>query len=499
MSETPKKYTRRQIMAGAATALIVGGFESAEAAKSYPFTLGVASGDPLPDSVVLWTRLAPDPLNGGGMGLQAEHVRWEIADAESFRSIVQSGATSAMPEWGHSIHIDVKGLKPSRTYWYRFHTDKHTSPVGRTRTAPSIFSNPDRVRFAFASCQNFEHGYYTAHQHMSRDEIDFVVFLGDYIYEGGRTNFYSRIHNSKTVYSLDDYRNRYALYKSDKDLQACHAAHPWIVTWDDHEVENNYAGMRSEKKKRKISFAERRRNAYRAYYEHMPLRLTSRPNGISMRLYRPFQFGTLIDLNILDTRQYRTPLPRSSTEMRSPISNILGKPQEAWLYDRFGKSQAIWNVVAQQVIMTEISEGLKWADKWSGYRASRERLFEALKNKNVSNPVILSGDHHRNWAANLLQDFDDQDSLVIGTEFVGTSISSNGDGKDMTRKGKKRLDNNPHLKFFNYQRGYVRLDVSPEIWRTDFQVVEYVSSPGAKLKTRASFVVERDAPGAIRA
>ena len=149
--------------------------------------------------------------------------------------------------------------------------------------------------------------------------------------------------------------------------------------------------------------------------------------------------------------------------------------------------------------MTEISEGLKWADKWSGYRASRERLFEALKNKNVSNPVILSGDHHRNWAANLLQDFDDQDSLVIGTEFVGTSISSNGDGKDMTRKGKKRLDNNPHLKFFNYQRGYVRLDVSPEIWRTDFQVVEYVSSPGAKLKTRASFVVERDAPGAIRA
>ncbi|MBT3766121.1 MAG: alkaline phosphatase [Rhodospirillaceae bacterium] len=485
-------------MAGAATALMVGGMGGAQAGSDYPFTLGVASGDPFPDSVVLWTRLAPDPLNGGGMLPKPQNVHWEMATDSGFKKIVQTGKTVAHPAWAHSVHVDVKGLQPGRSYWYRFHTAKFTSPIGRTRTAPSPFSKPEQVRFAFASCQNYEQGYYTAHRHMSRENLDFVLFLGDYIYENGAWPIFPRKHNSDEILSLNDYRNRYALYKSDQDLQACHAAHPWIVTWDDHEVENNYAGLIPGKKVSEIPFTKRRENAYRAYYEHMPLRVMSQPDRLKMRLYRYFVYGNLMDMNVLDTRQFRTPLPKTNAAMQNLSATILGPAQEAWLYRRLGRTRAIWNVLAQQVIMADMVAGHNMFDKWSGYQASRNRLFHVLRENKVPNPIVLSGDNHRNWVADLLADFDDSDSQIIGTEFIGTSISSNGDGRDMTRKGRKRLKKNPHFKFFNYQRGYVRAEVSPKKWQTDFRVVDHVSSPGADIKTRASFIVEQGKPGAQR-
>src|SRR5687767_1241354 len=254
-----------------------------------PFQLGVASGDPSSDGFVLWTRLCPKPLEGGGMDPEPVEVSWQVAADESMSKIVRKGRAIATPEWGHSVHVEVSGLQPGRWYWYQFKVGNETSPKGRTRTFPENNSVADSLRFAFASCQHYETGYFTAYQHMVREELDLIVHLGDYIYEGGISNERGRPrkHNSKKIFSVDEYRNRYALYKSDRDLQAAHAHAPWIVTPDDHEVENNYADEISEVLyTRRKDFLLHRARAYQAYYEHMPLRRSSLPQGPDIQLFR---------------------------------------------------------------------------------------------------------------------------------------------------------------------------------------------------------------------
>ncbi|MBD2018750.1 alkaline phosphatase D family protein, partial [Leptolyngbya sp. FACHB-36] len=272
------------------------------------FSLGVASGEPLPDGVVLWTRLAPEPLNGGGMPPQPMSVQWQVAVDEQMRRVVQRGTTIAVPELAHSVHVEVNGLEPARWYWYRFQAGDQQSSIGRTRTAPALTSHVDRLRFAFASCQHYEHGYYAAYRDMAAADLDFVVHLGDYIYEGAATTGESRQHNGSDLVTLEQYRDRYALYKTDPDLQAAHAAFPWIVTWDDHEVAGNYANLTANGQSQQ-AFLQRRASAYQAYYEHMPLRRSSRPQGANLQLYRRFSFGDLAEFNVLDTRQYRSKQP----------------------------------------------------------------------------------------------------------------------------------------------------------------------------------------------
>src|SRR2546430_1703983 len=224
-----------------------------------PFTLGVASGDPSPDGAVLWTRLAPDPLHGGGMPAQPVDVAWQIARDDAMKDVARSGTAKALPDLAHSVHVEVTGLESDRPYWYRFRAAGAESPVGRTRTTPALGAAPQTFRFAFASCQNYTQGYYTAHANLAREDLDAVVFLGDYIYEGtARGNLVRDYERRGWSYSLADYRDRYAQYKTDKDLQAAHAAFPWIVTWDDHEVENNYAGgIDKEDPRNKAALAER--------------------------------------------------------------------------------------------------------------------------------------------------------------------------------------------------------------------------------------------------
>ena len=250
-----------------------------------------------------------DPLNGGGMPPQPIEVQWQIATDDKLSRVVKSGKTIASPDWAHTVHVEVSGLQPHSWYWYQFRAGNELSPIGRTRTFPRAKSDVDRLRFAIASCQHFEAGLYTAYQHMAEEDLDLVMHLGDYIYESpGRDNFV-RKHVGGELMTVDDYRNRYAQYRSDPALQAAHASFPFLVVWDDHEVDNDYAGLYQEAGEPVEQFALRRAAGYKAYYEHMPLRRSSVPKGALLQLYRPFTYGTLASISMLDTRQYRTDQP----------------------------------------------------------------------------------------------------------------------------------------------------------------------------------------------
>jgi len=477
--------------------------------KRNPFSLGVASGDPSPDGFVLWTRLAPDPINGGAMPPENVEVRWELAADDQMQRIVRSGTATAVPELAHSVHVQLDGLEPERWYWYRFHAGDAVSRVGRTRTAPNRETVPDSVNFAFASCQHYESGYFNAYRHMLEDDLDVVIHLGDYIYEGGIGRNRVRRHNGPEIVSLEDYRNRHALYRSDPDLQAAHALCPWLVTWDDHEFDNNYAADISEQPNIDTAeFLARRANAYQAYYEHMPLRKTSIPSGPLMQLYRSVPFGSLVDFDVLDTRQYRSDQPCNDDGgpcdgVFARGASLLGDRQEQWLQQTLGESPAAWNVMAQQVMMARADRnphlGTVWnVDQWGGYDVARKRLLSFLDAAQISNPVVLTGDIHSNWCNDLKVDFDDETSKTVATEFVGTSISSDGDGSETRDDTAGVLRDNPFVKFYNSERGYVRCRITSDEWRSDYRVVDKVSQKESTCITRASFVIESGQAGAER-
>jgi alkaline phosphatase D len=478
----------------------------------YPFTLGVASGCPQPESVVLWTRLAPEPLNGGGMEPGRVEVHWEVAHDEHFHATVQQGSVWTASELGHSVHVDVHGLEPARWYWYRFMVRDEVSPVGRTRTAPALQAPLEGFRLAVASCQHYEQGYFSAYRHMAEDEVDLVVFVGDYIYESSWGDQLVRRHAGPEPYTLVDYRNRYAQYRTDPDLQRMHAQVPWLVTWDDHEVDNDYANEQSEHLD--PQFLLRRAAAYQAYYEHMPLQSSARPRGPSLRLYDRYPFGTLLQVYLLDDRQYRSPqvCPRSGVggsavvqparcpDLRDPERTLLGADQERWLLEALSASQARWNVLAQQTLMAQLDrqpgpEQAFWTDGWDGYPAARARLLTFLADRRPANPLVIGGDVHSHWVCDLKPDFDDPRSPVIATEFCGTSITSQGPPQE--RADVLRADN-PHVKFANSaKRGYVRLDITPERCEAHLRVLDSEKTRTSRLATLASFVVEHGRPGAI--
>lgn len=485
---------------------------SAPSWPEYPFSLGVASGDPTPDGFVLWTRLATRPLeDGGGMPRESVEVRWRVAEDEAMTRVVRFGTAIAEAAWAHSVHVEVEGLEPDRWYWYEFQAGPATSQRGRTRTFPTRNSDPGRLRFAFASCQHFEHGLYTAYEHMVGENLDLVVHLGDYIYERGIGETGPRRHNGPEVATLDQYRGRYALYKTDPALQAMHAAAPWIVTPDDHEVDNNYANAISEE--RGVSpeaFMQRRAAAYQAYYEHMPLRRRSLPRGPSMQLYRRLPFGRLAEFFVLDTRQYRTDQPcGDGNKAPCPAAlglrgTLMGARQRRWLFNALNQAPSHWNVLAQQVMIGRADRKLGpdvaySMDQWPGYETDRRRLLERLRDHRVSNPVVLTGDIHSNWANELATDWDRKHPGNVATEFVGTSISSGGDGTATPADLERYLGENPFVKFHSQQRGYVRCEVTPGKWRADYRVVDFVTRPGAAIRTPASFVVESGRPRLERA
>lgn len=480
------------------------------------FTLGVASGDPLPNGVVLWTRLAPSPTGGGGMDPLPYEVRWELANDDAFGDIVQQGTAIASPALAHSVHVDVTGLDPAREYFYRFILGDEVSQTGRTKTAPAAGAAVDRLRFGFASCSNYEHGYFTAYRDMAARNFDLIFHLGDYIYEYQTGAYDVRDEGPLRESTGDDdatgetdhlveYRNRYALYRIDPDLQAAHASAPWLVTWDDHETENDYAGEISENSDPVPLFLARRAAAYQAYYEMMPLRPSSVPQGPDMQLYRRLPYGNLAEFSVLDSRQYRDDQPcGDGLQVRCPAgldpdTTMLGPDQERWLLEGLDRSSATWNVLAQQVQMADLEQGegdaeLYWQDSWPGYPAARNRILSHLMSRGISNPVVLTGDIHTAWANDLKADWGDPSSQTIGTEYICTSISAGG--AQPATFFEQYLPAAPYIKFFDPNHGgYTAVELTPDLFRSEFLQVVDLLSPDSGVVTIGDFVTEAGIPG----
>lgn len=475
-----------------------------------PFELGVASGDPLPDSVVLWTRLAVDPTAEDGLGGMARRpyaVRWEIARDPQMRRVVERGVVEARAESGYAVHVEPRGLQSGREYWYRFRVGGHLSPVGRTMTAPARHEMPAVLAMSFASCSQYEHGYFTAYRRLAQDQPDLVLHLGDYQYEYTKQSYLSptgnvRDHDGPETVDLASYRQRHAQYKSDPDLQLAHATAPWLVVWDDHEVDNNWADDVPENSDAAqwndttARFVRRRAQAFQAYYENMPLRRASVPRGADMKIYRRLHWGRLATFHMMDTRQYRDDQAcgdgwtTDCDERLDETRSLPGMAQERWLLDGFERSRARWDVLGQQVFFAEQDAlaGPSYRtsmDGWDGYVPSRRRITQGWVDAGVRNPVVLTGDVHKHWANDLRLDYQDTDSPVVGSELVCSSITSTGNGSPTWQSPNMAL--NPHLRFSADQRGYVRTAITKEKMSVDYRSLPSVTSTDAAAYTQASF------------
>lgn len=506
--------TLASVAGGLALALVPG--EHAGAAVRLgadPFTLGIASGDPTPYGIVLWTRLAPDPLNGGGMPDRAVPVAWQLATDAAMRRVVRRGTAMASPALAHSVHVEIGGLTPGREYFYRFSYAAEESPIGRFRTTLTAGTRQDRFRFAFGTCQAWDQGYYTLYRDMLDRDIDVMFHLGDYIYEypilpnGGVRAKVLPPRHYREITTLEDYRDRYALYKTDPDLQAAHAAFPFVNIWDDHEVENNYADEVSEDNAPRAQFLARRAAAYQANYEHLPFRQAQRPQGPDLRLYRRLRFGDLAEFSMLDTRQYRDDHPcgdgirETCGASRAASVQMLGATQERWLLDGLGRSTARWNVIANGIIMGALDFKLgagrtQDQDTWDGYAGARRRVLQGIVDRDVRNPVVIAGDYHPTFVNNLKVDFFNTRSPVMAAEFVAPALTTEGDTMNYDDDIRPTLPELPHIEYFNGRRhGYFLASLGREQLDMSFRTVPTVTLNSAPVRREASFVVENGRPG----
>jgi alkaline phosphatase D len=479
---------------------------------SEPFALGVASGMPDASSVVLWTRIMSTA------GEQPVMVRWEVADDAAFKNIVRQGSVAAQAADAFSLHVEVDRLPPGRWFFYRFQFGNAASPVGRTRTMPA--GEASGFRFGLGSCQNYQHGYFSALSHAANDQLDLMVWVGDYIYEYGPVpNAFSlaRLHPGGETFTLSDYRERYALYKREAPLQALHAACPWIVTWDDHEVENDYADDRGQRQPQ-LNFLERRAAAYKAWWEHMPVRNALEPGDHSVRIYGSMEVGTLARFHVLDNRQYRsyqacTPTGRGGssvvgpecTERLDPARTMLGVAQEAWLTQSLAASKARYNLIAQQTLMAECNfepdrGGRWWSDGWSGYPAARERLLGTLRSSKAATPVVLGGDVHTHYATELRLPANGKENggqgEFVAAEFVCTSVSSRS-SLDQAR-ARRVAQANPHIQYVRTdRRGYTQFEITADRLTANLKCVDDATQEVTKIETVASFEVPAG-QGALR-
>ncbi|HEX4233754.1 MAG TPA: alkaline phosphatase D family protein [Caldimonas sp.] len=497
--------TRRRFLGGAAAVVAAPWLARyARGADVARFSLGVASGQPRADGMVLWTRVMGDALP------ERVAVRWEVADDEQFRHVVARGKESAQSAWAHSVHAEPAGLAPARWYWYRFQALGGQSAVGRTRTAPAAGAAAS-LRFAIASCQRWDVGHYAAWRHAAAANLDLIFFLGDYIYEYATRKDPVRSVEGGEVFTLEQYRARYATYKSDPLLQAAHAAAPWLLVWDDHEVANDYSPLRGEDLA--VDMRARRAAAYRAYWEHMPFPASARPVGADMRIFGRLDWGSLARIHLVDDRQYRDPqvCPRegrggSNTvalaqcpALADPARTLLGAEQEAWLAAGWDLERP-WNLLAQQTLMARftwldpaIGGGTYWTDGWNGYAPARTRLLSTVAAKRVPGVVVLGGDVHTNYVADLKTDFDDPRSPAIASEFCGTSITS-------LSVAQRHIDDarefNPHIHYGRGdQRGYMRFELDARELRASLEVVDRPTDAESGVTTAARFVVDAARPG----
>ena len=479
-----------------------------------PFKLGVASGDPDSTSVVLWTRLAPEPLTlGGGLPKEPVPVDWEVGLNEQMTRIMFRGTAMARPETGYSVHALAQGLLPGRTYWYRFRAGEVESRIGRTRTLPTRDTATTRFQVALASCQRIEQGYFTAWADIAKRDLDMVLHVGDYIYEYAmkaedmrmRMGFDVPAATLAKPTNLNGYRLRHALYKLDPHLADAHAAHPFVVAFDDHEVMNNWTGDIGPGLTRD-AFLKLRAAAFQGYYENMPVREALQPQGASMRLYRAFEAGDLLRLSAIDTRQFRSPYACGKgdkmhcDERLAPGRSMIGEAQESWLLDQLGKNDTTWSLVGNQVMMMQCrykdpALDIIDTDKWDGYADARRRLFDGIQARKTQGLVVATGDIHHAFAGDLKANFDDAKSPTLGAEFICTSIASGGDGSKGERAAAKIRADNPHIKFHNSQRGYTLLDFDRKRCEASYHAVSKVSMPDGKMSNIGTFTVNAGKPG----
>ncbi|WP_321163999.1 alkaline phosphatase D family protein [Sphingomonas sp. Root710] len=508
--------SRRDLLIGAGAGLIGAPaiLRAQQLFTAFPFRLGIASGNPSHDGFVIWTRLCPDPFDEhGGMPTGPVDVDWVVYEDEGMRRVAQKGVERAWPELGHSIHVELSGLRPDRPYWYRFTVGREKTVLGRTRTLPPPGAPLDHIRFGVAGCQHFEDGYYTAFDHLSREDVAFVWHYGDYIYEDrarqvnyerdGSPKVHVRDHAGSDCYTIGDYRRRYAQYKMDPDLQRAHLAAPWFTTFDDHEVVDNWTAATSPYQKDPALFAIRRAAAMQAYYEHMPLRRSSMPNSGAMQLYRRARIGDLLTAHFLDTRQYRSSLPCTGSfepvcgDVAAPGRTVIGDAQESWLREGLSARDSRWNLIAQQVMMMPLDRRtepgpveIRNMDSWAGYDAARERLLEGFQG--LGNVVVMTGDEHQNFAGELRRNAGRGEAVAI--ELVTTSISSGGDRWIKPEAAQYIGTNNPFLKHSSDRRGYVVCDLSKARWQASFRGVDHVTTPGAAISTLATATIEHGRP-----
>ena len=530
----PRPLSRRRFIgrAAAAAALAVaplGRLAAQVRFSSYPFKLGVSCGDPAVDGFVLWTRLAPEPLEPEQLGQVGFEVDWEVAEDQAFSRVVTSGRALAVAHLAHSVHVEVTGLAPGSNYYYRFRVGRYESPVGRALTLPAAGETVSSLRYALASCAHLEQGFFASYRYMADDRPDLIVQLGDYIYEDGYGERRVRVFDRREAVTLADYRNRYAQYQLDPDLQAAHAACPWLVTWDDHEVDNDYAALTSEHEACggapvRSAFARRRAAAYQAWYEHMPVRPSRLRAGAGVQVYGTVDWGRLVRFYLLDSRQYRSPQacareatftrcdsetgskllfigagggrligitdPDCKSELNDASRTMLGGEQEEWLDEALASSGATWNLLAQGTPFAPIFEGTKeaplvYSDGWSAYPAAQQRLIDALVRHKVANPMVLTGDLH----AFFVSEVRDGRDRPVAIELVTSSIANNN--TDKTRV----MPLNPHIHFHDgTHSGYVLCEATPGRTRADLVAIGDMRDPRTPRSVLASFEIAAGDP-----
>jgi alkaline phosphatase D len=477
-----------------------------------PFTLGVASGDPTSSGIVLWTRLAPEPADPSALGSATIPVRWRVARDDRMRDVVAAGTATASPQLAHSVHVEVDRLRAGADHFFQFDTGGEESPVGHFRTAPDRHRWANQLTFAVATCQDHPSGYYTAYRDMVGNDLDLVLHLGDYTYEyfiGGSNRAEPVTGFEEEAVDLRTYRLRHTLYKLDPDLQAAHAAFPFVVVWDDHEVANDYSGLAPEFDSPSPEFTARRAAAYQAFYEHLPIRLRRARPEDTLRIYRRLDYGRLAEFTMFDDRQYRTDNPCGDGEaLRCEAAltddyTMLGWRQERWVRDGFDDTRARWSIVGQQVLLAELEhlpyeDERYWNDAWDGYPVARRRLLDSVADERVRNPVFFTGDWHSTFVNDLKLDFKDLAAPTVATEFVTPAITTGGDTTPYGPYYGPMVPFNPHIKYFEGdRRGYMKATVTRDELRVDLRFVSSVEDPNGTGRTERSFFVEDRRPGAV--
>lgn len=526
---TRREFSRLAAAAGLITALPAARVAAQLRFGSYPFQLGVASGDPAPDGFVIWTRIAPEPYAPESLGAVVFEVAWEVAEDAGFARLAAQGTALARPHLAHAVHVVVSGLQPGREYFYRFRLGRHESPAGRALTSPVPGAAVSSLRFAVASCAHYEQGFFSAYRYMAEDRPDLMLMLGDYIYEDSWGERRVRLFDPLQAHTLADYRRRYSIYRTDPDLQAAHAAAPWLVLWDDHEVDNDYAGLNSENtacggEAERAAFPARRAAAYQAWFEHMPVRPSRLLDENSVRIYGTVDWGALTRFYLLDTRQYRSPQvclsaptplgcdtdvgrkilysgagggsfidpnePACRAELADASRTMLGAAQERWLDEALAGSRALWNVLAQEVMLVTIAEGSResprhYSDAWAGYPPARERLLASLVRQRVANPVVLTGDIHSFWVNEVAT----AGGRPAAVEFVTSSIATTTYDKSAA------LPLNPQVKFHDgLHNGYLRCELDRERFRTEIVAIDDLRDPRSARSVAATFEVRAGEP-----